>query len=73
MVAERLTVEITPEQEEILRKHIPWGGKKIFFGAIVDRSCELLEKYGHSYAQLFVEGKISIEEMVKLVEKNKKE
>lgn len=44
--APRLNIELTEEQDELLRKLIPWGLKRHLFSAIIDEVIEVLKEHG---------------------------
>ena len=55
----KLTIEITPLQQQILSETIPWGEKQPFFAELVLYICSLLENASSTERRAIVSGVIS--------------
>jgi len=67
----RLTVQITEQQFDGLRKHLEFGMQKLLFGVIIDDLLELFERYGpEKVIGALVEKAISLKDISKLDLKN---
>jgi len=67
--APRLNVEITEEQDEALRKLIPWGMKHHLFSAIIDEVIEVLKEHGEIAITAISCKKVSFIDMLRKREK----
>jgi hypothetical protein len=65
----RLNVEITEEQDEALRKLIPWGMKHHLFSAIIDELIEVIKEHGEMAITAISCKKVKFIEVLKRKEK----
>lgn len=62
----RLTVEITPEQQLALQKHLDFGLQKRLFGIIIDDVIEMMEKHGRGFLAAVVKRQVSYDDYTSL-------
>jgi hypothetical protein len=65
----RLNVEISEEQDEALRRLIPWGMKHHLFSAVIDELIKVIEEHGEMAITAISCGKVSFIEILKKKEK----
>jgi hypothetical protein len=56
----RLSIDLTPEQQVKLWKHLEWGEKGRFFRVIIDDIIEMLEEHGEIFKAAVFSRKISM-------------
>ena len=70
----RLSVEITPEQQLALQKHLDFGMQKKLFGIVVSDVISMLNTHGRNFLAAVVTHKLSYRDFntLELDEKEKK-
>lgn len=61
----RLSIEITPEQNQKLSKMIPWGIKNKLFSIIIDDLLELMEVHGEKIIMAVVSKQFKVKDYAK--------
>lgn len=70
----RLTVEISEEQKTRLDRCLSQHGiRKPVFSRIVDNLCDLVEKYGENVLGVVLGDELTLEELMKILLKPRKE
>lgn len=65
----RLSIELTPEQSEKLKKLFPHGTKKIVFGLVVDDLIDIFEKHGAGKViGAFIHRQITLKDLISMRE-----
>jgi len=67
----RLTVEITQEQLDGLRKHLPWGTQKAVMGALIDELIYVCETHGTTFIAAILAGAIKPREIMPILDPDK--
>jgi hypothetical protein len=62
----RLSVEITPEQQLLLQKHLDFGMQKKVFGIIIDDVIRMLELHGRNFLAAVVLRKLPYDKYTSL-------
>lgn len=66
----RLNISIREDQHLALQQKIEWGTKTAIFQALIDVFLRAVDKHGQIAVVYLVEGKLTIEDLVKLGEDN---
>ena len=70
----RLSIEISREDQEKLKKLIPYGMQKVVFTCVIRDLIEILEKYGSgTVIGAFIERDISLKDLLRLEFKGEKQ
>jgi hypothetical protein len=60
----RITFEVTQEQYNLLKQHIPYGLQRLIFSSLVDDLVPLLKEYGGSCILAILDGQVSFRSAV---------
>lgn len=61
----RLSVDISNEQYETLKHHIPHGMMKVVFQIIIDDVCDMYNRYGELFNVALLSNSLSYQTMVR--------
>jgi hypothetical protein len=61
----RITVEVTPEQYEALKKHLPHGLMRKIFSVFIEDAMRMYDTYGEHFTVAMLQKKISYDSMMR--------
>ena len=62
----RLSVEITPEQQRLLQKHLDFGMQKKLFAIVIDDLLKMMELHGRNFLAAIIMHRISYQDITSL-------